>query len=841
MAALGQGYMVYSAAQSVQSAMQNNAKVVSDALLNGQAVDPNALQKGATLLKVETGIGFKSSKSRQDSSYSNSQSNQLTAGGNVNLISTEGDIHLQNTQVSAKDNINLNSARDILLEAGQNRQKADGKNSSVGMSVGVGASIGAQTGVYIYGEVGASSGSNHLDAKTYSQTTLQSDKLNIISKGDTTLLGAQATANSINADIGGKLSIISPQDKIDQVIKNSGASLHVQGGLGSVWEASGNFSSSNASGHLNGVNQQSGLFAGKDGYHIKADSVDLQGGAIGSTADKEHNQLTTNSLTFKDIENHSDFHASNASIGGGFSGDGPGPVGNPSYTPGLPQYESGSDHTTTHATLSPGQIIINGKETSVEELGIHSDISTAHSKVNELPDLQQIMDKQQAVADATATIMQSVRTLSTDMANKADKEKQQAKKAAEEQLQTEGGEILNKYNSLNEAEKAEFLKQYSSSYKQADEQAQAWGIGGNKSRALNAVTTAITGALGGQTNIQVVANTLAPYASELIGKQFGHGENKNEAAQLVAHAILGAVTASVNGGSAAAGAAGASSAELAAQYLINHLPKDQYPEAIDPATGEIDPNKLPENVKGSIRDLSSAIGTVAGGLSGGTLSNAQIAGVLGQNAVENNFFVESLSQQKDRQAFENNTKKIYGWTDKQLEEYSKAKDLAALKGIKEGAIDTLESIKQLVTHPIDSIVGVYDIITNPTQVYNTIKISAKEWTELYNYALKTNPSLAGEMEGYMVGKSVVNLNSGLIISGSAVQVVSKVAKLKYADKVKNIKGTDVNKPLGLGSTGRNTPANLNEKLALEQAISNSNAGRQLPLPMTDKRWPASDG
>ena len=122
-----------------------------------------------------------------------------------------------------------------------------------------------------------------------------------------------------------------------------------------------------------------------------------------------------------------------------------------------------------------------------------------------------------------------------------------------------------------------------------------------------------------------------------------YGENKNEAAQLVAHAILGAVTASVNGGSAAAGAAGASSAELAAQYLINHLPKDQYPEAIDPTTGEIDPNRLPENVKGSIRDLSSAIGTVAGGLSGGTLSNAQIAGELGQNAVENNDLVQLIS------------------------------------------------------------------------------------------------------------------------------------------------------------------------------------------------------
>ena len=55
---------------------------------------------------------------------------------------------------------------------------------------------------------------------------------------------------------------------------------------------------------------------------------------------------------------------------------------------------------------------------------------------------------------------------------------------------------------------------------------------------------------------------------------------------------------------------------------------------------------MPENVKGSIRDLSSAIGTVAGGLSGGSLSNAQIAGVLGQNAVENNALINSKGEGK---------------------------------------------------------------------------------------------------------------------------------------------------------------------------------------------------
>ncbi|RXF61816.1 hypothetical protein BKM77_26185 [Pseudomonas syringae] len=51
----------------------------------------------------------------------------------------------------------------------------------------------------------------------------------------------------------------------------------------------------------------------------------------------------------------------------------------------------------------------------------------------------------------------------------------------------------------------------------------------------------------------------------------------------------------------------------------------------------------------------------------------------------------------------------------------------------------------------------------------------------------------------------------------------------------------VNKPLGLGSTGRTTPANLNEQIAMEQAISNPAAGRSLPVPMTDSRWPATDG
>jgi hypothetical protein len=50
-----------------------------------------------------------------------------------------------------------------------------------------------------------------------------------------------------------------------------------------------------------------------------------------------------------------------------------------------------------------------------------------------------------------------------------------------------------------------------------------------------------------------------------------------------------------------------------------------------------------------------------------------------------------------------------------------------------------------------------------------------------------------------------------------------------------------NSPLGRGSTGRNTPNNLQEQLALEVVQADPAAGRQLRINMTDPRWPAKDG
>jgi filamentous hemagglutinin len=606
--------------------------------------------KGGALFKAESGIGFSTSKNQQNSSYATSQQNNLKAGGNVNLTSTNGDIHLQNTQVKAEDKINLDSSKNIILESGQSQNKADGKNSNAGLSVGVGVSVGAQTGAYIYGEAGFGKGSNHLDSNTHSQTTLDAKNISLTSKGDTTLRGAQAKADRIDANVGGQLKVESLQDTVEQNTKQTGAGGRLQASFGTAWQASGNFSSSKASGDSNSVNQQSGLFAGDGGYHVKADSVDLKGGAIVSTATKDKNDLTTNRLTFSNIENQSQYDATTVSLSGGTSlgkgkstGDSKAatPTNNDnwrnatSFSPSLPQHESDKDSSTTYATLSEGNIKVGGKTTTVEQLGIHSDASTANRAVETLPNLQTILDKQKTVADATSTIAAASRTYAQDQIKNAAAEKEAIGKQIAGQLSPEEQAEIKK---MSATEKDQYLAQYGAyDAALANEKAvtQQWGMGGDKSRALNAVTTAITGALGGQTDLQVAANTLAPYAANVIGEKFGHGENKNKAAQLASHAILGATLAYLNGGNPAAGGSAAVASEAAADYFANQYNDGK--TAINPDTGEFDANLLPENVKSGIRDLTAAIGAVVGGTVGDSASNAQLAGVIGQNAVENNY------------------------------------------------------------------------------------------------------------------------------------------------------------------------------------------------------------
>lgn len=115
---------------------------------------------------------------------------------------------------------------------------------------------------------------------------------------------------------------------------------------------------------------------------------------------------------------------------------------------------------------------------------------------------------------------------------------------------------------------------------------------------------------------------------------------------MVSHAILGATLACINGGDPTAGGSAAVASEAAANYLTNqYKDKKEYQDA----NGEFQPNLLPESVKTQIRDLTAGIGAVIGGAAGDSSYNVQLAGVIGQNAVENN--VDSYKDIQNAKAY----------------------------------------------------------------------------------------------------------------------------------------------------------------------------------------------
>ncbi|MDP1540266.1 MAG: hypothetical protein Q8L72_06390, partial [Moraxellaceae bacterium] len=105
---------------------------------------------------------------------------------------------------------------------------------------------------------------------------------------------------------------------------------------------------------------------------------------------------------------------------------------------------------------------------------------------------------------------------------------------------------------------------------------------------------------------QVATNAIAPYASQFIGSTL----SDDQAAQLLSHAVLGAVMAYANNGNAATGAVAAAGAEAAADYLAKQL----YPSAFDD-NGRLQRDRLSENEVQQLLALTNAVGAVVGTVS----------------------------------------------------------------------------------------------------------------------------------------------------------------------------------------------------------------------------------
>ncbi|WP_238150577.1 hemagglutinin repeat-containing protein [Xanthomonas campestris] len=605
-----------------------------------------AVQSGS-LLSVEAGVGFATNESSFNSSSQISQGSTIAGGGNVSLKTTEGDLRVVQGNIKAGDTLSLDSARDLVLEAGNSSNTEQSKGSNAGFEVGVGASVGAQTGVYAYVQASAGSHKSNVDGSTWQNTQLAGQNIVLKSEGDTTLRGAVVKGDRIDAQVGGDLTIESLQDTLDIQSKESSVGGRVQVSAGTAWDASGYASGAKANGNYLGVVEQSGLFAGNGGYHVTAGNVNLIGGAIAST-NAGASELTADSLTFTDLKNQMDYSASSGSISGGFgsTGNQTDANGNPiertageqsrdignniasgnygkantgSFMPGVPMSESGSDTSYTRATLTEGNIKIGGKTTTAAATGINIDASAAHEAVATLPDVRKILGEQQAMAAAIGTVVQTGVSIRNDInasIDEAQRQKKEAKAALEDPALSA---------SLTSEQKIRLAMVAVEADKEIE-----------RLQKVGVLVSSITGGLSaasGSTG-QILAGTLAPVASYQIGQYFKENATRNavdggnrgeegSASHLLAHSVLGAAIASAGGGSELIGAITAAGAEAAAPALAKFL------------YGR-DSKDLNAEEKSTISAVVGLGGAVLGSFTG-DLRDAMAGSSIANNAVDNNW------------------------------------------------------------------------------------------------------------------------------------------------------------------------------------------------------------
>jgi len=154
-----------------------------------------------------------------------------------------------------------------------------------------------------------------------------------------------------------------------------------------------------------------------------------------------------------------------------------------------------------------------------------------------------------------------------------------------------------------------------------------YGTGSAIQQGLQAATAVMQGLAGGDL-AKAIAGGSAPYLAEVI-KEIA----PDEASRVMAHAVVAGALASVQGNSAAAGAAGAATTALMGEAIKTAL------------YGDIPVSQLSESQKQTLVALGTAAAGLAGGLAGDNSANAMVGAQAGQNEISNNMVGIGLVQQ----------------------------------------------------------------------------------------------------------------------------------------------------------------------------------------------------
>ncbi|EKN3345987.1 hemagglutinin repeat-containing protein [Yersinia ruckeri] len=619
------------ALQGVKAALSGVQAVQAGQLVQAEGGDT------ASMFGISASLGSQKSSSQQHQEQTSVAGSTLTAGNNLSVMATgegnsanSGDILIAGSQLKAGGDTTLDAARDVLLLGAANTQKTDGSNRSSGGSVGVSLGMGGSgSGLSVFANANKGQGRERGDGTFWSETQVDSGgTLSLHSGRDTSLIGAQASGESIKADVGRDLLLQSQQDSDNydakQTSTSGGISMAAVGGGGSA-----NLSMSRDKLHSNydSVQEQTGFFAGKGGFDITVgEHTQLDGAVIASTADKSKNSLDTGTLGFSNIENKADFKAEHQ--GGSLSTGGP--VGSDllSNLGGVALSGLGNDghaEGTTQAAVADGSITI--RETDKQQQNVDDlsrDTDNANGRIDPIFDKekeQRRLKEAQLIGEIGGQAMDIART--------------QGDINGLEKALKHHPELKGDAKALRET------KEYQAAM-------QKYGTGSPLQQGLQAATAAIQGLAGGDM-AKALAGASAPYLAEVIKKSTGN----NQEANLMAHAVLGAVVAKINGDSALSGASGAAMGEYIAQQMYPGVKRED----------------LSEEQRQTLSALSTLASGLSGGLAGDSTADAVAGAQAGKNAVENNALSDIVQAQSEGKTLE---QKAGEYVEAENERYKKA-------------------------------------------------------------------------------------------------------------------------------------------------------------------------